>query len=201
VGRGEEQIHAAIEHVRKSWRSARASAGPSGSMRRSSRTTARTFPRAPAPYFGAESFAARRAVQRTHIFRSIEARAVPGPVVARQVGRRLGRRDDVVGRDRVRRVGQRTSRTAAPVRAAGGSRGRRRGAPPGPSPAGSTLSAPRSRALERLGHGGQAQRVAVFARRVFGVAPADHREDAGRVVHAPAQHADLVERGAERTRP
>src|SRR2546422_5690452 len=41
----------------------------------------------------------------------------------------------------------------------------------------------------------QAQRVALFTGRVFGIAPADHREDARGIVHAPAQDADLVERG------
>src|SRR5207237_42171 len=44
-------------------------------------------------------------------------------------------------------------------------------------------------------------RIALLARRVLRIATADHRQHARRVVDAAAQHADLVERGAERDEP
>ena len=61
-----------------------------------------------APHLGPEPLAAGGLVERADVALGPDrARPVAHAVVARQVRRRLGRRHDVVGRDRVRRVRQR----------------------------------------------------------------------------------------------
>ena len=132
---------------------------------------------------------------------AVDAQAVADAVVARQVGRRLGRGQQVVGRQAVARA--RGSSTRSTVAPAGRQRLGRLGAPGRPRPAStpSTSSGgqPHPQPLHavveaRERRAARAGRGEVESQRVVA---GDHVEERGGVGHGGREGADLVERAGE----